>query len=440
MNAKLKFIHTADIHLGRPLSYAGSPSQELLDIFNKAGEDALQNLVEKSIKNKVDFIIIAGDLYDLEARSVKSSRFFLEQCKKLKKENIPIYIISGNHDPAGKKREPFALPDNVHFFSSENAETKLFSKNGFKTARIIGQSYREKFESRSMYNYFTASDDGIFNIGILHTSLDRESSRYVPVSKSDLMSKEEIHYWALGHIHQQQLINKKNPIINYPGTIQGRDINETGRKGCSLVEVDKNMNIKIKFEALSPVIFKNIEIKLEPEDKVKNLSDLEKIMLKKGKKILSELLNDYEEHLFEGVIARWIISGRSKVNKFIQNNREEVEERLKEEIEINFADQRPFIWPHSIVLRTGDELPELKELQKNSELFKEIALLFQDLKEDQELQAELLSEWGKIWEGNPESEDREVDRFFADENLKDEILKEVEKIIISEIIEGGDQQ
>src|SRR6056297_1641385 len=98
MNNKLKFMHTADIHLGRPLSFAGNPPQELLDIFNKAGEAALKRLVEKSIENEADFIIIAGDLYDLEARSVKSSRFFLKQCKILQKENIPVYIISGNHD------------------------------------------------------------------------------------------------------------------------------------------------------------------------------------------------------------------------------------------------------------------------------------------------------------------------------------------------------
>src|SRR6056297_2864523 len=100
MNNKLKFMHTADIHLGRPLSFSGNPPQELLDIFNKAGESALKRLVNKSIENMVDFIIIAGDLYDLEARSVKSSRFFLEQCQKLENEDIPVYIISGNHDPA----------------------------------------------------------------------------------------------------------------------------------------------------------------------------------------------------------------------------------------------------------------------------------------------------------------------------------------------------
>lgn len=437
MSQKIKFIHTADIHLGRPLSYGGNPAQDLFEIFDKAGENAFLRLVEEAVKNEVDFIVIAGDLYDREARSVKSSRFFLEQSKKLGEEGIKLYIISGNHDPLGKVKEPFELPDNVNYFSSEDVETHIFKKNGSRAARIIGQSYRDKFENRSMYSFYTAPDDSIFNLGIIHTGLDKESNRYVPVSKSELMSKNEIHYWALGHIHQHQLINESNPVINYPGTIQGRDINETGIKGCSLIEVDQNLNIEREFIALSPVVFENIEIELDSEDGVENMSDLEEVILKRGREILSEY-DILDNDLFKGVVVRWIISGRSKINDFVQNNREEVAESLLEEIKLNFAEQRPFIWPHSIVLRTADELPELEELKENSDLFNEIALLLNDLREDDELQDELLSEWGKIWQGNPEPEDREAERFYADKSLRDEILAEVEKIIIAEIIEGGD--
>jgi len=437
MNSKIKFIHTADIHLGRPLSYGGNPSQDLFEIFDKAGENAFLKLVEEAVENEVDFIVIAGDLYDREARSVKSSRFFLEQTERLKEAGIKLYIVSGNHDPLGKVKEPFELPSNVKYFSSEEVETEIFKKDGSRTARIIGQSYRDKFENRSMYSFYTAPDDSIFNLGIIHTGLDKDSNRYVPVSKSDLMSKNEIDYWALGHIHQREFINKSNPVINYPGTIQGRDINETGVKGCNLIEVDQNLKIESEFLALSPVVFENTEIRLSSEDEVKNITDLENIILKRGREILADF-DSLDAELFEGVVVRWIISGRSKVNDLIQNNREEVEESLLEEIKINFAEQRPFIWPHSIVLRTADELPELEELKNSSDLFKEMAALLGDLKEDKELQEELFSEWGKIWQGNPEPEDREADRFYADQNLRDQILEEVEKIIISEIIEGGD--
>lgn len=437
MNPELKFIHTADIHLGRPLSFAGNPSQELLDIFNKAGEMALKNLVDKSIKYEVDFIIIAGDLYDLEARSVKSSRFFLEQCRRLKKENIPVYIISGNHDPAGKKREPFEMPDNVHFFSSETAETKFFSKNNLKAARIIGQSYREKFESRSMYSYYTAPDKAILNIGVIHTGLDKESKRYVPLSKSDLLSKSEIHYWALGHIHQNIEVNTDSPAIYYPGTIQGRDINEIGKKGSLLVNVNQNLNIETKFMPLSPVVFKNIQIDINNRSEIKKISDLERILIKKAKNILDDL-EKTEDEFINGLIVRWIIKGRTEINQYIKDNRKEVEDNILLELRRKFADQRPFIWSHSLVLRTADKLPQLDELKKNNKIFKEIDDLIKEIMKDDKLNEELIDEWGKIWQGSREDEDRESERFFADKDLKKEILDEAEKIIISEIIEGGD--
>lgn len=437
MNPKLKFIHTADIHLGRPLSFAGNPSQELLDIFNKAGENALKNLVDKSIEYEVDFIIIAGDLYDLEARSVKSSRFFLEQCRRLKKENIPVYIISGNHDPAAIKREPFEMPANVHFFSSENAETKFFRKNNLKAARIIGQSYREKFESRSMYNYYTAPDKALFNIGVIHTGLDKENNRYVPLSKSDLISKSEIHYWALGHIHQNIAVNNASPAIHYPGTIQGRDINEVGEKGCLLVNVDQNLNMDTKFMHLSPVIFKNINIDINDKSEIKKISDLEKILIKKAKNILDDF-EKKEDEFINAFIVRWIIKGRTEINQYIKDNRKEVEDNILSELRRKFADQRPFIWSHSLVLRTADNLPQLDELKKNNKIFKEIDDLIKEIMKDDKLNEELIDEWGKIWQGSREDEDRESERFFADKDLKKEILDEAEKIIISEIIEGGD--
>ncbi|MCC3143949.1 DNA repair exonuclease [Halanaerobium sp. Z-7514] len=438
MTNKIKFIHTADIHLGRPLSYGGNPDEELLEIFTQADKKSLERLVNIAIREKVDFIVISGDLYDREARSVNSSRFFLELCQKLDKENIFVYIISGNHDPAGRKKEPFELPENVHFFSSEEVEIKEFKKNNQVKARILGQSYRQKFESRSMYNFFTPPDKSVFNLALLHTALKADSRRYVPVTKSELLSKEDIHYWALGHIHQYQEINKVNPVLAYSGTIQGRDINEDGIKGCLLLEVDQDMKIKKEFIKLAPIVFKNITIDISEKDELKNISHLKKQVFNQAEKILNDLVNSPKSEVVEGYIIRWLIQGRSEVNQYIKNDRKEIENSLLSDLRSVFAKQRPFLWSHSIVLRTADKLPELDNLKEKNQLFKELENLLADLLEDPELEEALLDEWGEIWQGDPEAEDRENDRFFASQDLKKEILAESEKIIISELIEGGD--
>jgi hypothetical protein len=49
-----------------------------------------------------------------------------------------------------------------------------------------------------------------------------------------------------------------------------------------------------------------------------------------------------------------------------------------------------------------------------------------------------VAEWGQIWQGDPNAEDRANHKFFADRKLKKEILSEAEKIIISELLEDGD--
>lgn len=439
MNNKFKFIHTADIHLGRKVSYNGNPDHDLSAVFNNAEKKALKRLVDLALKKEVDFIIIAGDLYDQEARSVKSSRFFLEQCQKLNDNNIKIYIISGNHDPAGKSREVFELPENVEIFSSEEVESKEFYKNKRLTARILGQSYRKKFESRSMYNYYNAEDDSVFNLGILHTELDSSNRRYVPVNKSELLSKDNIHYWALGHIHQHLKINKK-PAVYYPGTIQGRDINEAGDKGAILVEVDQNLAVNSSFYPLSPVNFKKITIDLEMKKDLKNISDLDRILNEEieslSKKI--EIKNKTREYELEGCIVRFVIKGRTKLQKYISQNRFEMEENLLEELKKNYSSQKEFIWPNSISLRTSKALPNLEDIKDKNPIFKEVDRIINDILEDQELNEELRAEWGKIWQGTEDSEERENDRFYADQNFLAEILEEAEKTIISELIEDGD--
>ncbi|MCP4750782.1 MAG: hypothetical protein GY866_07810 [Proteobacteria bacterium] len=78
----------------------------------------------------------------------------------------------------------------------------------------------------------------MFNIGLLHTSLDGREGHavYAPCSVDDLLSKG-YQYWALGHIHKQEFVSE-DPWIVFPGCIQGRHIRETGAKGCVLVTVE----------------------------------------------------------------------------------------------------------------------------------------------------------------------------------------------------------
>lgn len=439
MSKSIKFIHTADIHLGKKLSCNSSKNSELENLFTEATEQAFKNLVDLAVREAIDFILIAGDLYDREARSIKSSRFFLEQCQHLKMNDIEIYIISGNHDPAGVENEVFELPENVNYFSSENVETIKYKKDNKLAARILGQSYRQKFENRTMYNYYTAPDQSVFNIALLHTDLNKDNNRYVPVNKSELLTKNEIHYWALGHIHQYQKINQK-PSINFSGTLQSHNISEQGSKGAILVEVDSNLKIKENFIPLAPVIFKETVIDLEKENKLDNITDLEQLISNNLAGLLNEIKakNESRKYKIKAVITRLNIMGRTPVHQYAADNRDELEETLLEEMRIKFSKESPSLWLHSLILQTAKPLENLEELKKSSQLYQNVDQLINEILTDDKLNKELLAEWGQIWQGDENAEDRSNHRFYPNSKIQKNILKEVEKIIISELIEGGD--
>jgi DNA repair exonuclease SbcCD nuclease subunit len=437
MVQSIKFIHTADIHLAKELSSNSLPNHKLENIFSRAGKIAFENLVKLAVSEAVDFIIIAGDLYDREARSIKSSRFFLKQAQQLEDQGIEIFVISGNHDPAGVEKEVFELPANVHYFSSREVEIYEYHKGGKLAARILGQSYRQKFESRTMYNFYTAPDQSVFNIALLHTALSKDNNRYVPVNKNELLSKTEINYWALGHLHQYQRVNDK-PAVYFPGTLQAHNISEQGRKGAILVEVDSNLNTKEKFMSLAPVIFKEIELDLETE-KLNNITELQRLIAKKISKLEEKirLQNENQKYKIEAVITRLVIKGRTELHFYIESDREELEETLLEEFRARQLNESPFIWLHSILFRTANSLSNLDELKDNNPLYQNIQDLIDEILTDEELNQELLAEWGQIWQGDQNPEDRDNHRFYADQKLQQEILTDAEKIIITELI--GDE-
>ncbi|MFW5979974.1 MAG: metallophosphoesterase family protein [Halanaerobiales bacterium] len=462
MSDYLKFLHTGDIHLGRPLNCGSEVPEYLESVFNDAGYKSLEIMFDIALERKVDFVLITGDLFDSEARSVKASRIFVEQSRRLEKNNIPVYIISGNHDPGGGIDEPFPFPDNVYFFDSEDVNMiKYKDEHENLLARIIGQSYRSKFESRKMYTYYTVPDTNCFNLGMLHTQLNPDNNRYVPISSSDLITKDDIHYWALGHIHESRILRASPPVLVYSGTPQGHNISERGKKGCFIIEASPYNPDEIpliKFIPVSPVIFKKIDINIEEKEELppRNISDLQDMLIQEAENLLDnpdgekinfpglENKNVLIEEKYEpvkGFIVRWLIKGRGPLHEIIEKNTEETENELKNILNNHFAaqDMDPFIWTHSLVFRTSRNLPSIEELKYN-EIYQEIESVIEDIKNKEEPEEKMLDNWGRIWEGSQEPEERENDKFFPDRETKDEILKAAHQKIIARLFSRGDEK
>ena len=235
MDDQLKFIHAADIHLDSSLygleRYDGAPVEEI----RSATRRAFDNLIELAIDEGVDFVLLAGDLYDGDWKDYNTGLYFMERMGRLRDAGIRVFMVAGNHDAASQITRHLRLPENVKMFATRTPEQVVLDD---LDVAIHGQGFASRAVTEDISQAYPQGDPQLFNIGLLHTCLDGKPGHepYAPCTVDGLSSKG-YQYWALGHVHKREEVSK-DPWIVFPGNIQGRHIRETGPKGCTLVTVE----------------------------------------------------------------------------------------------------------------------------------------------------------------------------------------------------------
>jgi len=246
----MKFVHAADLHLDSPLSglsrYEGAPVEQI----RGATRRALENLVELCIEERVDLLVIAGDLYDGDWRDYSTGLFFCKQMARLRAASVQVVWIRGNHDAASKLTAHLGLPDNVRELSHKRPETFVLEALG---VAVHGQGFETREVTRDLSERYPAPKRDLFNIGLLHTALEGRPGHapYAPCRLSELTNRG-YDYWALGHVHQREVLSE-SPWVVFPGNLQGRHARETGVKGASLVTVDGQTVRSVEHRALDDV-------------------------------------------------------------------------------------------------------------------------------------------------------------------------------------------
>jgi len=252
-----KFIHTSDIHLDSPMvgleRYEGAPVQ----MIRCATRQALQNLTDLAIQEKVRFILICGDLYDGDWKDYNTGLFLAKEMARLRGAGIEVFIVSGNHDAESQITKSLKMPENVYRFSIKRPETRVLED---LCIAIHGQGFSKRAVTENLSLEYPSAIRNCFNIGMLHTSLNgREGHEpYAPCTKEDLITKG-YDYWALGHVHKREVVHE-DPWILFPGNIQGRHIKETGGKGCTLVSVEDGGSVFIEHHDLDVIRWETCSI------------------------------------------------------------------------------------------------------------------------------------------------------------------------------------
>jgi DNA repair exonuclease SbcCD nuclease subunit len=265
----MKFIHAADLHLDSPLKgldrYQGAPVERL----RSATRAAFEGLIDLALAESVDFLLLAGDIYDRDWQDFHTGLFFREQMVRLERGEIRVFIVQGNHDAQGVISRQLPLPDNVTVFSSRSAQTVQIDE---LAVAIHGRSFPDRAVEEDLVPAYPQAVAGYFNIGLLHTSLSGRPGHdtYAPTNVATLTAKG-YDYWALGHIHTRELVAEQ-PRIVFPGNLQGRHVNEAGPKGCELVTVEAG-RIEQEFVALDRVRWSQFALSLHGMERLEALSD-----------------------------------------------------------------------------------------------------------------------------------------------------------------------
>ena len=209
----MKFLHAADIHLDSPLRgldrYEGAPVDEI----RNATRRALENLVALAIDEEVDFVILAGDLFDGDWPDFNTGLFFVRQMARLGEKDISVYAVRGNHDAENRFTRKLPWPKNVHFFSSRKPES--FPLDGVDVV-LHGQSFANRDVQDDLAAAYPSAAPGKINIGVLHTSLDGRvgHASYAPTRLDVLRSRGYVEVNVEGSRLSSWRLNVRGDLLN----------------------------------------------------------------------------------------------------------------------------------------------------------------------------------------------------------------------------------
>lgn len=254
----MKLLHVSDVHFGTKfLNKDPKIRQQLIDESYKT----FDQVVDYVLTNDVRALLMPGDLFDGEYRSLRAEKYLIDVFENLKHHGVKIFYSLGNHDSNTTFKNGFLreLPNNVIIFNKEIPASYLLEDKVY----IHSWGHQTRVESRNLVKDFPNAIEGYYNIGLLHCSIVSSvsaSDLYLPTKVEDLESKN-YDYWALGHIHKREQVGKN---IFYSGSLYGLNSKETGNKGALLINLEKN-SCSVDFINLSTINYEDLKIDFENE-------------------------------------------------------------------------------------------------------------------------------------------------------------------------------
>lgn len=236
----IRILHTADLHLDAPFPSLGEREEERRGAFLKTFE----RLVTLAIKNDVQLLLVAGDLFDSPQPSAAAVGQVQAGLKRLTERGIVPVLLPGTHDGVARADSVYRrceFPGAV-LLDAPTVEQPVELAVGDQKVFLYGFAYRSFVSEHALEGMVRRSSEGV-HIGLLHGS--RQGSPEWDYRKKDCpfdmdtLKGWNLDYVALGHYHGFELLEEGGRVWGcYPGSPEGKRFGENGARHCALVRVE----------------------------------------------------------------------------------------------------------------------------------------------------------------------------------------------------------
>jgi len=327
----MKFSHISDTHLGLIQYGLEEREQDIYNSFNQA--------IDISIKDKVDFVIFAGDIFHTPTPSGTAILQMANALKRLKQSGIESFFILGEHDISRVRTTPIPyVYHNLEFSKYIGREEPVYYKN----VMIIGLDKIRKNEMEGLEEKFSkleslANKHNGHKILVLHQGIAEVNKFAGEINSTDL--PKNFTYYAMGHLHDKflkQYKHLKGPLA-YPGSTDMTSNQGDVEKGffeIDISEIDAKPEWKkldTRLQILEKIEFEKIDSKIE--ELIEKISKLEKKPIIKIKIKGNNLQREIIESKFANLASKslhfsWELSKEDDESSVLLNRPAQIDEEL----------------------------------------------------------------------------------------------------------------
>lgn len=262
----MKFLHLSDLHIGKKVNDISMIEEQ---------KNALLQALNIIDKNKIDFVVVAGDVFDKPIPPISALEVFSDFLVEIEKRNKKIFIISGNHDNLERLSYLSVLlkKNNIYFSSNFNGKLEKFELENNVDIYLLPYLYPaiiRKFYPKAKINNYTDAIKTVientnlnkekFNILVAHQFVSNlkdecihSDSEEKSVGGVDMVSSsvlEDFDYVALGHLHCPQKVETEK--IRYGGSLLKYSFSEINQnKFFTIVEINNKNKFSLSFEKIN---------------------------------------------------------------------------------------------------------------------------------------------------------------------------------------------